>query len=479
VGIVVGISAALLGPALGSARSADWDTYGLNNQRTGFNPAADGVGRSAVKSIHLIWSTRLGAPIITQPVVASGVVVRHPRRLVDLVYAATEHGRIAAIDADTGRVVWSRRLGYQHVSFCGDLPAHNFGISGTPVIDRGLNSIYTMGGDGSLYELDLATGRVKRRWLMTSDPSHIDDYGALTLANGILYVPFAGNCDTNPYRGFVAAIRVRNGKRVGTWFPSGALDGGGVWGFGGVSADAGDGSIFAAVGNSKGADQHADYGEHVVRLTHDLRVISANYPGVSGGDADFGATPLLFQRPGCPAQLAVGNKFGSFFLYDQDGISSGPVQRIELGGSAYGQRGLIGVAAYWPKTATIFVSDPLDQGQYRHGVVAFHVTGSCRLSYDWSVTDGPEGDDSTPTVAGGVAFFGNGSGHQAIAFNARTGRRLWNSGRAIRTAVLAAPTVVDATSTCRQSAAHCPPSGQRRRPFPRRRSPVRRRSATR
>ncbi len=56
---------------------------------------------------------------------------------MDLVYAATEHGLFAAMDANTGRVVWSRRLGFQHVSFCGDLPDNDFGITGTAVIDHG------------------------------------------------------------------------------------------------------------------------------------------------------------------------------------------------------------------------------------------------------------------------------------------------------------------------------------------------------
>ena len=71
---------------------------------------------------------------------------------------------------------------------------------------------------------------------------------------------------------------------------------------------------------------HAAYGENVVRLTHDLSVVSANYPGLPTGDADFGATPVLFQRPGCPPQLAIGNKYGSFFLYNRDQISSGPAR---------------------------------------------------------------------------------------------------------------------------------------------------------
>ena len=252
LGIAVGLCAAPVVPALGSARSIDWTTYAANSQRTGFNPMENQLGPSAVKSMRVIWSAGLGAAIITQPVVASRVILRHPRRhLVDLVFAATERGRIDAMNADTGRVVWSRRLGFQYVSFCGDLPNHQFGISGTPVIDRSRHSIYTMGGNGKLFELDLATGRTKRRWDMTGDPQHNYDYGALTLAHGMLYVPFAGNCDTVPYRGFVAAIRVRDGSRAATWFPSGGLNGGGIWGFGGVSADPG-GSIFAGVGNSKG-----------------------------------------------------------------------------------------------------------------------------------------------------------------------------------------------------------------------------------
>ena len=171
--------------------------------------------------------------------------------------------------------------------------------------------------------------------------------------------------------------------------------------------------------------------------------MSANYPGAAEGDADFGATPLLFQRPGCPPQLAVGNKFGSFFVYDRNAISGGPVQRIELGGSGFGQQGLTGVAAYWPATSTVFVSNPVDHGKYRRGIVAFRVTASCRLAYEWSGSDAPPGIDSTPTVAAGVVYFGNGYGKRAVAYDARTGHLLWTSGHTITGDVFAAPTVVN------------------------------------
>jgi glucose dehydrogenase len=134
-GVLVGISAVLVASALGSVGSGDWLTYGADNQRTGFNPAEKALDPSTVGSIRQIWSTSLGATILTQPLVAA-VVLPHRQQPVDLVFAATERGRVVAMDADNGRVVWSRQLGYQHVGFCGDLPNHDFGITGTPVIDR-------------------------------------------------------------------------------------------------------------------------------------------------------------------------------------------------------------------------------------------------------------------------------------------------------------------------------------------------------
>ena len=219
LGIVVGICATVGTPAVASTTTVDWDTYAADNQRTGFNPTENALGPRAVKGIHQIWSQRLGAPILTQPLVATRVTLRRPRRRVDLIYAATEHGRFAAMDAETGRVVWRRELGFNHVSFCSDLPNHDFGITGTAVIDRGRDSIFTIAGGGTLQELDLADGATKRTWQLTHDPAHKYDYGALLLSHRTLYATFAGNCDNDPYHGFVAAIRVSDGRRTATWLP--------------------------------------------------------------------------------------------------------------------------------------------------------------------------------------------------------------------------------------------------------------------
>jgi hypothetical protein len=89
---------------------------------------------------------------------------------------------------------------------------------------------------------------------------------------------------------------------------------GGIWGWGGVSAEE-DGSVFyTAIGNSR---VHSDdcgcfvddaaFGNRVVALTPDLSVVDSDKPmEVPGtGDNDFGAAPLLFQPKGCPPFAAA------------------------------------------------------------------------------------------------------------------------------------------------------------------------------
>jgi len=110
----------------------------------------------------------------------------------DLVIAATDTGRVAAVDAATGKKVWERRLGYLHSS-CGDLPY--YGITGTPTIDRATNSVYVGDGLGRVDQLSLSNGRIGHRWRFTHSPQNAHNYSALTLVHGTVYAEVAGYCD--------------------------------------------------------------------------------------------------------------------------------------------------------------------------------------------------------------------------------------------------------------------------------------------
>src|SRR5947209_18758357 len=449
---LVALLTALLAASAAVAASApavpvkvDWLTFAGNNSREGWNPAESIIGRGNVHRLRQAWSVKIGGLMNTQPLYAAGVPVRvrvgHGRIVVkDLVIAASDKGRVAAVDAATGKKVWQRRFASLHLSSCGDLPY--YGITGTPVIDRATNSLYLVDGKGVLEHLNLSNGRTRHHRKILSDPSDEHDWSALTLFHGRIYAELASYCDNPPYHGQVDPISTRTG-RITRWFVTGlpGPNGGGIWSWGGVSVDPSGRAIYTATGNSIGSSDHLGYAERVVRLTPKLRVVASNYPGLPQiGDADFGATPMLYRAPGCPPQLAVGNKHGTFFVYDRDNIGRGPVQRIGLGGSSNGSQALIGVAAYLPTERTVYVTNPSRRGGFGAGMLAFQVTGNCRLALRWQAA-GPGGATSSPTIADGVVFYGTGGSGRVIALDARSGKRLWTSRRMRQ--VWGPPTVVN------------------------------------
>jgi outer membrane protein assembly factor BamB len=442
LGLLVAVSAALAAPAAAAAAGVDWPTYGFTSSRSGFNPSEKLLAPGKVGALRQLWTVKLGGVIDTQPLLATGVKLS-AYDTADVVYAGTERGRFAAVDASTGRRVWTRELGAAHVSSCTDLP--DYGVTGTAVLDRVRGRVYVVGGNGLAYGLDLATGRTKRHWRIATRPDREHVWGGLTLEHGILYVTTAGICDFPPYHGRVIAIDTATGQRLKTWYVTGrnGPDGGGIWGWGGVAADPLSDAIFAATGNAvkTAPSEHFGYAEHVVRLTRKLHPGINDYPGLPNDDADFGATPLLYQAGGCPPQLAVVNKYGSLYVYDRDRIGHGPVQRIKLGGSVFADNALVGVPAYWPAKRNLYVSNPRSHGRYLRGVVAFRVTSGCRLALRWQAK-GYGGVSSSPTVAGGVVYFGNGVGGKVVAFDAATGHRLWTSGSTLHgKPIFAAPSV--------------------------------------
>jgi outer membrane protein assembly factor BamB len=76
--------------------------------------------------------------------------------------------------------------------------------------------------------------------------------------------------------------------------------------------------------------------------------------------------------------------------------------------------------------------------------VAFSVDANCQLQLAWQTTVGPNfASVSPPTVAGGVVYYGDGSGNQLLAFDATSGTQLWSSGSTISGGIYGAPIVVN------------------------------------
>jgi outer membrane protein assembly factor BamB len=213
-----------------------------------------------------------------------------------------------------------------------------------------------------------------------------------------------------------------------------------------VSVDPRTGHVFAATGNASTFPESGGYGDQIVRLTGDLKVVAANAPPIVGFDDDFGSTPVLFQHKRCPPQLAAMRKHGALYLYDRDNITAGPRQTINVSGTPYR---FIGLPAFWPKEDILFVANPTSppDENFTHGMLAFKLGDDCRLKLAWQSPAGRNDSvTSTPTIANGVVYYGDGMGAQIHAFDARTGKRLWSSAaRDIGGPVFVAPVVVNGT----------------------------------
>jgi len=436
---------AVLGLTVGASPAAatDWPMYGFNLQRTGENPFESILTPSTVGGLHELWSFDLGAVTIMQPALAAGVIVNGSPK--DLVYMGAEHGDLYAIDVASGTMVWHRNLGSQQTG-CGDIPDGIFGVSGSPFLDRANNRMFVVGGDGNMYALDLSTGDTLSGWpvAVTTDPAHEHTYGAVNINNGIAYAEIASYCDFTPYHGKVVAINIAN-HRVRAFFPAGrSVNGGGVWGPGGVSIDPATGHVFAATGNALTNPESYRYCEDVVELSSNLRVLGSNYPGLTGGDVDFGATPILYQPPGCAPVVTAKNKSGVLVTYERGNVSAGPTQRLQVANVNDWQ--FNGIPAWSDTTHLLYIGNSSDSNsdQFQHGMVALAVDANCQLSLAWQVTIGPNfASVSPPTVAGGVVYYGDGPSRQLLAFDAVTGTQLWSSGSTIRGSIYGAPMVVN------------------------------------
>ena len=279
-----------------------------------------------------------------------------------LIIIATEDDAVYALDSKTGTVVWKRSLGDPVSSSslsCGNIDP--LGITGTPVIDAGLQAVYldafvrqSDGPQHLIFGLSLRDGSTLPGWPVNVSTAaermglHFnsrdqDQRGALTIAGGRMYVPYGGHFgDCGVYHGWVVGVSLQDTKNVVAWETR--ARGGGIWAPGGVSYA--DQSLFFATGNTMATWGWSD-GEAVIRLGLDLEssglsrdfFAPRDWRELDDNDADLGGTaPLLLSAPSgrgsAPLLLALG-KDGKAYLLDWQnlgGIGGALVARMVSGG---------------------------------------------------------------------------------------------------------------------------------------------------
>jgi alcohol dehydrogenase (cytochrome c) len=195
------LSVALLAPARSAGQSGEnveWPyTNGtLNGQRYS---QLNQIDASNVKGLKVAWRFRvktLGAE--TYP-----VIVGHTA------YVTTTHGDIYALDAATGKKVWSFNTGKQkNIGLAAQAAVHGFPNRGVGVGD---GRVYAVTPNALLLALDQANGHLLWKASL-GDPRFLSESAAPIFYQGMVFVGSAGS--ESGARGFEAAYNAKTGKQI-------------------------------------------------------------------------------------------------------------------------------------------------------------------------------------------------------------------------------------------------------------------------
>ena len=237
------VVSALSAPDLVHAQQQSVMIYHRAPDRSGRYIVAD-LTWDRARSVHLDTQFH---PHISGNVYAQPLYWRDSPSEAGTLLVATESNQVHAIDARTGSEIWPRSLGRPESRTslsCGNISP--LGITGTPVIDADTRAIYLNAAietaDGPrhrVFALALKDGAPLPGWPVdVADavnrtggdfvPRNQNQRSALTILNGMVYVPFGGHFgDCGHYRGTMLSISLTEPNNVRTGRPAPAVPGSG------------------------------------------------------------------------------------------------------------------------------------------------------------------------------------------------------------------------------------------------------------
>ena len=377
----------------------DWTTYHGDNSRSGY-------ATLSALCVKVGWNSQvLDGDVYAEPLVYNATV-----------YVATENDSVYALDAATGALLWRTNVGtpVQGSALpCGDISPS--GITGTPVIDPTTNTLYAVAfkAPGVHYLIALRTtdGRLLFSRVADApgaDPKVQQERGALSLANGMVYVPYGGLYgDCGQYHGWVAGFRADGtGNEFSYQVPT--TREGGIWATSGAAVGS-SGNLFVATGN--GASVNAfDYGDAVIELSPSLQPLGyfapSNWQQLNQGDTDLGSVGPLLVGDGHIFQIG---KEGVGYILEATNLGGigGELYSGQVCSSAFGGTASSGSLVFVPCT---------------DGLVALSLSSSS-FHIVWRSTSFPAGP---PVATGGVVWALDTSNGMLHGYNATTGAELFS-----------------------------------------------------
>jgi outer membrane protein assembly factor BamB len=390
--ILVAVSVACLAPASATAATGDWPQYLHGPQHSSMSLTTAFTTANAAAA-HQAWHFSPGA------------VTGKPRPLLDAsptvvgtrVYIGSQAGVFYALNASTGRVLWTHTLDVEKHFTC---PADGISATAAVVPDptTGTLTVYAEGAR-DLYALNASTGALEWKTMIGSvDPPNTDasyNWSSPTVVAGHIYLGLASRCDDPLIQGGVVELDQHTGSVLNTWHsvPSGSI-GDSVWSSVATSTDGQN--VWVSTGNEcdptidtcPPGNQLGD-ANSIVHLSSSLTPLQSwQAAGTIGGgqDSDFGSSPTLFGTGSTPPDVGACNKNGRYYA-----LTANP----------------LGTTTLWTDTL---------------GAVAGANT-MCIASAVWNGADGALYLSGDGTTIRGTAY--GGSVRQA---NPATGAYLWQTG---------------------------------------------------
>lgn len=264
-------------------------TNKMDNPRTGQNSNETFLTLSNVNSNQFgkLSTFNVDGYIQAQPLYMSALTINGGTH--NVVFVATLHNSVYAIDADTGVQLWQVNLGPSVGSTqegCSGVTGFNeIGILSTPVIDPLSNTLYltsktfvsSTASAYSLHALDITTGLEKfgapvpisaTIGTLTFTPLQQIQRPALLLSNGTIYIAFGSNgCDFKA-RGWLFAYNASNLQQsaVMTMQPDNSY-GSSIWQGGVGPAADGAGNVYLSTANGIFDYGAFDLGDSVLKLS--------------------------------------------------------------------------------------------------------------------------------------------------------------------------------------------------------------------
>jgi fibronectin type 3 domain-containing protein len=452
-------------PAIPTTNPASTINAGVDSTETVLTPA--NVNST---TFGKLFATTVDGQVYAQPLYMSGLTVNAGTH--NVVFVATEHDGLYAIDANSGAILWQHSqqtnndlLTAAHGGTVSTVPAGDvgssdvspeIGITATPVIDPTNNTLFVetkqkeVASDGThyehyLYAIDITTGAIKNKVLIAdsigdtvvSGPSVLGtgagssggvvkfdalrqmDRPGINLINGNIYLSYASHGDNGPYHGWILGYSESSLAPTAVFNanPNGSDDG--IWQSGGTLAYEtvnGNTYLYFETGNG----------------TFDTTLTAS--PFTSGlmipNQGDYGDAFVKVQIDSTTSQqsnnpngwgMHVVDYFtpsneGNLSNGDTDLGSGAPLLLPASAGSATHQNLMVGAG----KEGRIYLIDRNNMGGY-HGDAAGDGASGFDNVVQETVTGAINGSLGTPTFYNGVLYYVGGYGDPGRTFNIANG----------------------------------------------------------